>query len=545
MDRPTIRNPILPGFNADPSICRAGDDYYIAVSTFEWYPGVQIHHSRDLVNWRLATRPLNRAAQLDMRGNPDSCGVWAPCLTHADGLFWLIYTDVKRKSGSFKDAHNYLVTAPSIESPWSDPVYLNSSGFDPSLFHDDDGRKWHVNLVWDHRGRPSRFGGIVLQEYDHEKKKLVGPINTIFSGSPLGLTEGPHLYKRGGWYYLIVAEGGTGYSHAVTMARSRELLGPYELHPDTHVLTSKFHPDATLQRGGHGDFVETPDGSVYMVHLCSRPLPGLYRSVLGRETAIQKCSWGNDGWLRLEGEKFVPKETVDAPNLPAYLFSAEPEICDFAAALELPDVFQWLRTPYPERLFSLKERPGYLRLFGRESIGSWYEQALVARRQTAFDYDAETQVEASPASHLQMAGLIAYYNRFAYHYLSLTWDEKLGRCLQIFYCNGQWPNGMTMLGLDVPIPVPAGPVRMRVEVRGAALRFFYEKDGRWTRIGPVLDNSVLSDESGEGEQSKITGTFVGIGNFTGAFVGMAAHDVGGLGMPADFSHFKYKNLPSE
>lgn len=542
---PVIRNPILPGFNADPSICRAGDDYYIAVSTFEWYPGVQIHHSRDLVNWRLVTRPLNRASQLDMRGDPDSCGIWAPCLTYSDGLFWLVYTDVKRKSGSFKDAHNYMVTAPSIEGPWSDPVYMNSSGFDPSLFHDDDGRKYHVNLLWDHRGRPSRFGGIVLQEYDPVEKKLVGPISNIFKGSPLGLAEGPHLYKRDGWYYLIVAEGGTGYSHAVTMARSRNLTGPYELHPDTHVVTSRFHPDATLQRGGHGDFVETPDGGTYMVHLCSRPLPGLYRSVLGRETSIQKCVWGDDGWLRLEGEKFVPQDEVPAPNLPAHPFPVEPDRYEFNPENGLPLAFQWLRSPYPERLFSLTERPGHLRLFGRESVGSWFEQSLVARRQTDFDYDAETEVDCDPTSHLQMAGLIAYYNRFAYHYLCLSHDEKTGRSLQIFYCNGQWPNGMTMLGLDNPISVADGPVRLRVEVRGAALRFFYMKDGAWTRIGPVLDNSVLSDESGEGEQSKITGSFVGIGNFTGAFVGMAAHDLGGLAMPADFSHFTYKNLPKE
>ena len=147
----TIANPILPGFNPDPSICRVGDDYYIVTSTFEWYPGVQVHHSRDLRHWRLVNRPLNRPEQLDMRGNEDSCGIWAPCLTHADGRFWLVYTDVKRKDGSFKDAHNYIVTAPEIAGPWSDPVYTNSSGFDPSLFHDDDGRKWHLNMIWDHR----------------------------------------------------------------------------------------------------------------------------------------------------------------------------------------------------------------------------------------------------------------------------------------------------------------------------------------------------------------------------------------------------------
>ncbi len=146
---PDIQNPILRGFNPDPSILRVGDDYYIATSTFEWYPGVQIHHSRDLKHWRLLTRPLRRASQLDMRGDPDSCGIWAPCLSHDGEQFHLVYTDVKRygrtsvggaAGASLRDFHNYLVTARTIDGEWSDPVTINSSGFDPSLFHDDDGK---------------------------------------------------------------------------------------------------------------------------------------------------------------------------------------------------------------------------------------------------------------------------------------------------------------------------------------------------------------------------------------------------------------------
>src|SRR3954467_13027217 len=203
-----IRNPILPGFNPDPSIVRVGEDYYIATSTFEWFPGVQIHHSRDLVNWRLLTRPLTRASQLDMLGDPDSGGVWAPCLTHADGLFHLIYTDVKRygrttvggaSGASLRDFHNYLVTAETIDGHWSDPVYLNSSGFDPSLFHDADGKKYLLNQLWDHRPGHSRFAGIVLQQYDAAARTLVGSRKNIFRGTALGLTEAPHLYQRNGY----------------------------------------------------------------------------------------------------------------------------------------------------------------------------------------------------------------------------------------------------------------------------------------------------------------------------------------------------------
>ncbi len=539
-----IQNPILPGFNPDPSIIRVGDDYYIATSTFEWYPGVQIHHSRDLIHWRLVSRPLTRANQLDMRGEPDSCGVWAPCLSYADGLFWLIYSDMKRKGGSCRDCYNYLVTAPSVEGPWSDPVYLNATGFDPSLFHDEDGRKWLLNMWYDYRNRPSRFGGTALQEYDPIQKKLVGPIRNIFKGSELGFTEGPHLYKRHGFYYLILAEGGTGYGHAVSMARSRQIEGPYEIHPDTTVVTSRGFPNARLQRSGHGDFVETQHGETYLVHLCSRPLPGLFRSPLGRETAIQKCEWGADGWLRLAEPLLGPQEKVLAPNLPLHPFLAEPERTTFAPGA-LPLAFQWLRTPQHERLFSLDDRPGYLRLFGRESIGSWFEQSLIARRQTAYDYDAETKLEADPQSHNQMAGLVAYYNRSAYHYLALTFDEKVGVCLQILTCNGQWPNAVTFLALDEPVPVKQGiPVSMRIEVRGVQLKFFWSQEGEWQHIGPVLDNSVLSDECGEGEQYKNPGSFMAgsSGNFTGAFVGMSANDMSGFAMPADFAYFDYKNV---
>jgi len=530
---PLIHNPILKGFNADPSIVRAGDDYYIATSTFEWYPGVQIHHSRDLVHWRLVARPLNRATQLDLRGNPDSCGVWAPCLSHADGLFWLVYSDVKRREGNFKDVHNYVVTSPRIEGPWSDPVYLNSSGFDPSLFHDDDGRKWVVNLVWDHRARPSKFGGILLQEYDPHAGKLIGTAVNIFRGSPLGLSEGPHLYRRGDYYYLLTAEGGTGYRHAVSMARSRSLTGPYELHPEWHVVTSRFFPDAELQRAGHGDFVETPGGETYVVHLAGRPMAGLNRCPLGRETAIQKANWDDDGWLRLCADPLEPKVFVPAPDLPTHPFPPEAQRSDFDSDT-LPDPFQWLRTPYPDRIFSLDARAGYLRLIGRESVGSWFEQALVARRQTSFAYNAETVVEASPTTYQQMAGLMAYYNRCAFHYLALTFDEKAGTCLHIFSCLGDWPDGRLTVALDDPVSVPQDqPIRLRLEVRDCALRFFYAVGSTaWTRIGPVLDASLLSDEVGQGAH----------GNFTGAFVGMAANDLSGQAMVADFDYFDYQDV---
>ena len=535
---PMIRNPILPGFNPDPSICRVGRDYYIATSTFEWYPGVQIHHSTDLVNWRLVKRPLERASQLDMRGNPDSGGVWAPCLSYADGKFWLVYTDVKRIDGNFKDAHNYIVTAPAIEGPWSEPTYVNSSGFDPSLFHDDDGRKWFLNMLWNHvshgvGGSPKHpsFAGILLQEYDAVAGKLIGPVKNIFAGSDHGLVEGPHLLKKNGWYYLTTAEGGTGYDHAVTMARSRTIDGPYELHPDTHVITSKDAPDAPLQRAGHGQIVETPNGEVYHTHLCSRPLPDVRRSPLGRETAIQKCEWGADGWLRLSGNGPVPRVTVPAPSGTPEITAEKPaEIRHDFDEPVLPLDFQWLRTPYPERLFSLSARPGSLRLFARESIGSWYDQSLVARRQEHFSFRAETELRFDPSTFQQAAGLVHYYNRHKFHFLCVAHDAEKGRVLTVLSCPGDWPNGKLSFPLDEPLPLPGhGPVRLAMEVDGAALKFFVWAAEKWNLVGPVLDASVISDEGGRGEH----------GSFTGAFVGMAAFDTSGTALPADFDYFSY------
>ncbi|MDG2521161.1 glycoside hydrolase family 43 protein [Caulobacter segnis] len=535
MSVPVIRNPILPGFNPDPSIVRVGEDYYIATSTFEWFPGVQIHHSRDLVNWRLIKRPLERASQLNMLGAPDSCGVWAPCLSHADGLFHLIYTDVKRygrtttagaSGASLRDFHNYLVTSPSIEGPWSDPVYLNSSGFDPSLFHDDDGRKWLVNMLWDHRPGKNRFAGIVAQEYSPAERRLVGERQVIFEGTPLGLTEAPHIYRRDGWYYLLTAEGGTGWNHAVTMARSRNLPGPYELHPDTYILSSRLRPDAPLQRAGHADLVETPGGETWMVYLCGRPLPNRGRCVLGRETAIQKMVWGEDGWLRTTDGDGMPELNPPAPDLPPHPFPPTPVRATFDSGLSID--FQWLRSPFPEELFSTTARPGWLRLFGRETIGSQFRQALVARRQQAHCYSATTLVDFEPAHFQQAAGLVCYYGGTKLHYLHVSHDEAAGKHLRVM---SALPDSPQADAFTPPVPLPAGPVHLRVEVDFERLRFGWSLDGEtWDWLPQAFDASILSDEA----------TAPGLPNFTGAFVGMACQDMSGMGRPADFAWFDYE-----
>lgn len=521
-----IENPILKGFNPDPSIVRVGNDYYIATSTFEWFPGVQIHHSTDLVNWTLVKRPLDNTRLLDMKGNPDSGGIWAPCLSYSDGLFYLIYTNVRSwDDGPYKISYNYLTTAPSIEGPWSDPVFLTGSGFDPSLYHAEDGRKWLLNMIWDHRPNNHPFAGILLQEYCPKQQKLIGSAKNIFKGTEIGLVEGPHLYTKDGYYYLITAEGGTEYEHAATVARSKHIDGPYEICPHGPLTRAYKVDDAPLKKSGHGSLVETPDGDWYFAHLCGRPIDGKH-CPLGRETAIQKVIWTEDGWPQLEHGGSVPALNVPAPS------SNEQEKLDTGYTSDkitfdsedLDINFQSLRRPVREDWLSLKSRPGWLRLYGQEPTISRFEQSLIARRLQSIEAVVETCLEFDPPSFQQMAGLIAYYDTANHFYLRVSRDETLGRSLNIIRCQG----GETTMSNDEEISVPDdGPLYLRVLVQENHLQFGYSVDGeKWLEVGPKLPLKVLSDD------------FHKLG-FTGAFLGLCAQDISGLGHPADFKYFTY------
>ncbi len=518
-----IKNPILPGFNPDPSILRVGEDYYIATSTFEWFPGVQIHHSRDLVHWKLIGRALDRASQLDLRGVPSSGGLWAPCLSHDKGTFYLAYNIVFNHDGIFWNVKNFLVTSPSILGPWSEPVFLNSEGFDPSLFHDDDGRKWLVQNVNDFRGNGS---SITVQEYSHREMRLLANAKTIYQKSPFGDPEGPHLYKRNGYYYLVVAEGGTGLGHAVVVSRSSAVLGPYEIDPQFPTLTSRDDVLLELQKAGHGSLVETQQGEWYMAHLCGRPLPTRGVCTLGRETAIQRLIW-RDGWPRLAEGGNKPSVLVQAPDLPEDPHVPEPSRVTFLTdTLNLH--FQTLRVPLDERALSLTERPGFLRLKGQESLDSKFHQSLVARRQQSFCFAASTAVEFEPVSFKQMAGLVCYYSTLGFHYLKVSHDERSGKSLEILTRD----NDQFQWHLKEHVDVDGwSRIYLRAEVNYDHLQFFYGKtDGDWTKIGPILDASILSDEHIAGWA------------FTGAFVGLACQDLTGSGLPADFEFFDYVEM---
>jgi xylan 1,4-beta-xylosidase len=513
-----INNPILPGFNPDPSICRVDEDYYIATSTFEWFPGVQIHHSRDLVNWRLLGHALNETRLLDLKGVPSSGGVWAPALSYSDGLFYLCYTVVHQHEAATKDTPNFLITAPSIEGPWSEPVFVNSSGFDPSLFHDEDNKKYWLNMIWDHRPGKHPFYGIAMQEYDLPSGSLIGNREIIFKGSSLGLTEGPHIYRRNGYYYLLTAEGGTEYDHAVSLARSRDIFGPYEIHPNNPILTSSGNPELKLQKAGHASLVETPQGEWYMPHLCGRPLPDSKNCNLGRETAIQKVEWHQDNWLYLAGGENQPKMEVPAPNLKPHPW---PALAD-----RLPFDSPHYATPRGPSS-SVMPEPNSLTLHGAESLESNFEQAMLARRLTSQNLTATTKISFKPENFQQMAGLAAYYNTYLFHYLYLSMDEEKGLCLQIHSCDDGKSN--FPLGGEI-IPVSNNELFLRASFNDKRLQFYYSHCGQdFLKIGPVLDASILSDDHGEHW------------GFTGTFVALACQDLTGKKLPATLEFLELCN----
>lgn len=515
-----IQNPILKGFNPDPCIIRVEDIYYIVVSSFEWLPGIRVYQSSDLVEWEHCTDILTN--QVNLKGNPKNCSIWAPQISYHDGLFYLIYTDVKSTKRPFKDCHNYLITAKSIEGPWSEPVYLNSSGFDPSLYHDEDGRKWLLNEIWDHRiTEGNKSSGIVIQEYDPKQQRLIGEAVKIFDCTELKKTEAPHIYKRAGYYYLITAEGGTGTGHAVTVARSTSLLGPYEVDPLNPMLSSRNNPELPLQCAGHGSLVETPDGEWYMAHLCTRPLEGQY-AILGRETAIQQVYWNEEGWLRLTSGGNTPLLEVPAPKAAKVQKQAQTHAFedDFSGP-ELKKNWNTLRILANDSWCSLSERPGWLRIRAGESMQSLFDHHILAIRQTDKSFRAETALEYEPTIYLQMAGLLLYLNEDNYLYAYITHEEEHGKVLRLMRCER---DEFTIE--PVAIKLKEGEaLRIAVDVQEVTGQFVYltGEDTEWKPLGDSQNISFLS------------------GGFTGNFVGIAAHDMQQFGgSHADFSYFRYQ-----
>jgi xylan 1,4-beta-xylosidase len=535
-----IRNPVLAGSHPDPSLLRVGRDFYLATSTFEWYPGVRLHHSRDLVHWRALGGALDSTRLLDLAGCPDSGGVWAPNLSYAGGLFHLVYSNVSTYAGGFTDCPNYLVAAESINGPWSDPVLLHMRGFDASLFHDGE-ESWLLNLVHDWRPGHGGSAGLEATRYDRAARCLAGEPVPIALPPQAAWIEGPGLYRRGPWYYLLTADGGTGYQHQVTVARSRSLTGPYERDPRGPLITARRHPDLPLQKAGHGSLAETGTGQWYLAYLAARPSGRRGPCMLGRETALAPVTWTSGGWPRTPGG--LPALDVPAPHLPAGTGDGPPEVSgthpDGFDGFDEPALgphWSTLRRPAAPDWLSLTQRSSHLRLRGGRSPRSMLGLSLVARRVTAARCAFEATVEYRPRTFQHLAGITAYYNTRNWYYLHVTADDQGQAVLRAAACD------RGAVTVDEPGQEHLrGTARLRLglDIDGPILRFRYDTGTGWHPFGPPLDATVLSDEHAE----EMEGGQIRTLGFTGAFVGLWAWDLTGDGLPADFDEATYRTAP--
>lgn len=333
----TVTNPILPGCYPDPSICRVGEDFYLVTSTFEYLPGLPVLHSRDLVTWEQIGHVVHRPGQLDYTGIASSGGLYAPTIRHHDGLFWVICTLVGQPEGN--PGGNFLMTATDPAGPWSDPMWLDADGIDPSIFFDDDGRIWvHGTRLarepeWFHQTE------VWIRELDPETKKLTGPEHVVWSGAVKGAVwaEAPHLYKVDGTYYLMAAEAGTEFHHAESIAQAEVVTGPYTGTRGNPILTHRHlgrqHP---VVGAGHADLVEAADGSWWAVLLAMRTYGG-YHYPLGRETFLVPVVW-EDGWpVFAPGVGKVPDEV----EVPFATGPARGPLQGLASGPVLPDDPRW------------------------------------------------------------------------------------------------------------------------------------------------------------------------------------------------------------
>lgn len=540
-----IRNPILPGFNPDPCICRKGDDYYMAVSSFEWFPGIPVYHSKDLKNWELLTHVLTNDTAVDLKKLPSAKGIWAPCLTYCEkeDLFYVVYGVMNSMNARYFDVDNFVITSKNIEGPWSEPVYIHSSGFDASILHDDDdGRKYIVSLEWETREGYEKPGAICMVEYCPEKKEIIGYPKRIWSGGTnRGCIEAPHLTKRGEYYYIMCAEGGTGYGHSVTMGRSKNVWGPYEGDPTNPIVTSipgdfyerhdpdhlkpkYYNPESILQKSGHGSYVETQLGEVYLVHLTARPFVPELRCTLGRETAIQKMIWTDDGWLRMADGSNLAKEFIEESKLPEYKLPQIPSFDDFDSG-ELGIQYYSPRI-MPTSFADVKSRPGYVRIRGQESRCSLNKVSILARKLTSVYATITTKMEFKPEVHQHSAGLIMYYDNMNYIYLRKYYSDTLNSsAISIIHLE----NGEKTEFINTRVKVDDSPIYFRLKINGRSSYFEWSYNGEnYERIGKVFDTTKFSDE------------YCKYGEFTGTFVGITCADRVLHKHYADFDFFDYK-----
>lgn len=512
--RTQFSNPILKGTYPDPSVVRVGRDYYLVNSTFGWFPGIPVFHSTDLVHWSQIGNAIDRPGMLDFKRLGLSQAVFAPTITVHAGTFYIVNTCVGCGG-------NFLITAKDPKGPWSDPVWLPQvQGIDPSLFFDDDGKAWIVNN--DAPPGPPEYSGhraIRIQAFDPNVQKTFGPRTVLVDKGVNPETkpswvEGPHLFKKDGWYYLHCAQGGTGDGHSQVVLRSRSVLGPYEPYAGNPILTqrdlAKDRP-LPITSAGHADLVETPDGQWWATFLAVRPYAkGLHNT--GRETFLLPVTW-KDGWpIILDRGAPIPY-AVNAPRLPAPAKLPPPTGGAFVAREEfdgkdLPLNWVTMRTP-KSRWWNLKK--GALLLEGRDQkLGDKVQPSFWGRRQQHLNFSASTAMRFSPVRPGDKAGMVAIQDDDHYFFLGVTGEAERTEVVLEQRVNANDPiDGVRLASVQLPTKA-RGPIYLKVDGQGGRYSFSYAtRPGQWRTLKADVDARPLSSATGN--------------SFIGALVGVYAY----------------------
>ncbi len=490
----TYRNPIIPGFYSDPSVCRVGDDYYLITSTFEYFPGVPVFHSKDLVNWEQIGHCIERPTQL-----PKGLNIYAATIRYHEGTFYMITTNVGTGG-------NFYLTATNPAGPWSDPFWIEAQGIDPDLFFDEDGRVYVIS---------STFG---LYEIDIKTGKTLSEIRKVYNGTGGRYPEGPHIYKKDGFYYLMIAEGGTEEAHSETIARSKSIWGPYNLNPANPILA---HANATgqnnpIQGVGHADIVQAADDSWWIVFHGYRSVGDGVQHILGRETCLAPVTWPKNGWPVVNGNGTVTLN-MTCQVLPQFPVQAKPARTDFDT--DKPGL-EWNYVRYPENAnYSLSARKGYMRLKGSEqTMEDQKSPTFIGRRLQNIKFTATARLEFNPAKSNEEAGIILLNNGEHFDLLVRQSGGKRVAVARLHFGN--------VVHDSEPVVLKPGPVYLRISGAGTTFSFQCSQDNQSFKELINVRSKFLSSETA--------------GGFTGVYAGLYATGNGKASTSfADYDWFEY------
>lgn len=513
-----VTNPVIPGFYSDPSVCRDGEDYYMIHSSFEFYPGVPVFHSRDLVNWQQISYCLTNRSQLVLDHAGTSDGIYAPTIRKFGDTFYMITSN-----RSNPDGNHFIVTAPSPYGPWSNPVWIRDmdnhvpDGVDPSLFFDSDGKCYFSCVAWDHIGQ-----GIGQAEIDLKTCRLLSPLNIVWHGTGGTFPEGPHTYRIGEYYYLMIAEGGTEFGHKVTIARSKNINGPYESCPKNPILTQNYQKaqSCPIQGAGHGDLFQAHDHTWWLIVHGFRTSVGKLHH-LGRETLLVPITWDEEGWPSVNKEGWID-ETIRLQGI----FTEITQNMDYYTIdrfdrEQLPLYWNYLRNPISKNYIRKPGETGISLIGCACSLNEIGSPTWLGRRQQHFDCKVSVSLEFIPRKGDE-AGITVFQTNEHHYDLAVSSSHNRTICL------------LRKVVGDICQELPA------VEIKSPRITFIITAcREKYDFI--IIDNNIPFS-LGTARTQLISTEAMQYQNFTGTFFAAYAYSTNAEAAPAKFLSFEYLPL---